>query len=183
MSNNNRYPIQPQTSKIQFRITTPIGEVIARFQEFGGHFMVTKSGENKEVASIDIRAGSLDADRKLICMMLRGEKFFDVENFPSMNFVGSSFEWVNEKNAVLIGDMTIRDVTRKVIFYVELKNSESKTSENYSLEHININASASIRCSDFGLHKLASVVSNTMSLNLEIDALKVDVTTAVADLD
>ena len=183
MSKNNGYLIQPQTSKIQFRINTPIGEVIARFQEFSGHFMVTKSGENDEVASIDIRSGSLDADRKLICMMLRGEKFFDVENFPSMSFISRSFEWVNDEHAVLIGDMTIRNVTRKVVFYVELKNLESKTSENYSLEHITVNASANIRCSDFGLHRLATVVSNTMSLNVEINALKVDVATVVADLD
>lgn len=183
MNKNKSYRIQPGTSKIQFRINTPIGEVVARFQEFSGHLLVMRSGENKGVASIDIGVGSLDADRKLICLMLRGEKFFDVENFPSMNFIGSSFEWVNDDQAILIGDMTIRDVTRKVIFYVDLKKSESKKSKSYSLEHITISASASIRCSDFGLQRLATVVSDTMGLNVEIDALKVDVITAIADLD
>ncbi len=182
VNDNNRYPIQPLTSKIQVHINTPIGKVIARFQAFSGHFIAAKSGENKEATTLEIRTGSLDTDRNLIGMMLRGEKFFDVENFPSMRFVSSSFEWADDEHAALIGDLTIKSVTRKVIFHMELKSAENKTSANYSLEHISINASATIRCSDFELHRLASVISNTMSLNMEIDALKMDAT-AVDTLD
>ncbi len=186
--NNNRYKIQLQTSKIELRINTPIGKVTINFKEFDGSFTALNVGENKQATSINIKTESLDGDRKLICMMLRGEKFFDVENFPSLLFVGSSFEWVNNKQAILIGDMTIKNVTRKVVFYVELDGSEDKASENKVLEYdsseyTTVKASARIRCSDFDLVRLESVISDTMSLYVKIDVLKVDAPIIVAELD
>jgi polyisoprenoid-binding protein YceI len=181
--NNNRYKIQPQTSKIELRINTPIGKVNVNFKEFDGSFTALRDGENKQATSLDIKAESLDGDRTLICMMLRGEKFFDVENFPSLFFIGSSFEWVNDKQAILIGDMTIKNVTRKVVFYVELDGSEDKAPECSSSEYTSVKASARIRCSDFDLVRLESVISDTMSLYVKIDVLKVDAFTTVAGLD
>ena len=102
--------------------------------------------------------------------------------------VSSSFEWVNNNQAILIGDMTIKNVTRKVVFYVELDDSEDKASENKVLEYdsskyTTVKASARIRCSDFDLVRLESVISDTMSLYVNIDVLKVDTSITVAKLD
>jgi polyisoprenoid-binding protein YceI len=116
-------------------------------------------------------------------MMIRGEKFFHLETFPSLVFVSSSFEWVNSNQAILIGDMTIKNVTRKVVFYVELDDSKDKASECNSSEYTTVKASARIRCSDFDLVRLESVISDTMSLYIKIDVLKVDISKTVAGLD
>ena len=183
MINENHYKIQPQTSKIELRINTPIGKVKINFKEFDGSFTALSVGKNKQATSINIKTESLDGERKLICMMLRGEKFFDVENFPSMLFVSSSFEWVNNNQAILIGDMTIKNVIRKVVFYVELDDSENKALKCNSSEYITMKASARIRCSDFDLVRLESVISDTMSLYVKIDVLKVDAPIIIAELN
>ena len=122
--NGNVYEIQPETSKMEFRVDSPIGDVWASFQEFEGRFLMFNSGRDHALASIDINAGSLDTKGGFIRAMLKSESFFDVENFPSMHFVGSSFEWYNSRRAVLKGHMTIKNITRQVAFYVELFDAD-----------------------------------------------------------
>ncbi len=183
VNDNNLFQIQPRTSQIELRVNTPIGKVKVDFKEFDGYFTALRVGENKQATSISIKAESLAGDREPICVMLRGKKFFDVENFPSLFFVGSSFEWVNSKQAILIGDMTIKNVTRKIIFYLELDDSENKTSEYNSSEYSPMKASARIRCSDFDLVRLGSTISDTMSLSVKFDALKLDPPITVVGLE
>lgn len=168
MKNKMLYEIQSQTSMIEFRVGSTIGEITGRFQNFSGHFTILKGGENKTPTSIDVSAGSLDVDADFIGTMLRGENFFDVENFPSISFAGSSFEWVGDKQAILIGDMTIKDVTRKIAFHVERVDFGNERSERISMK-----VTANIRRSEFDLLSMASIVSDRVSLYVNIDALKI----------
>ena len=65
--------------------------------------------------------------------MLKSQRFFDVANFPSMRFVGTSLERYGEGRAVLKGGMTIKNVTRRVAFYVELVDVVQNTSRSKRL--------------------------------------------------
>ena len=168
--NESLYEIQPQTSKMVFRVDSPIGEVWASFQDFEGCFAIMlNSATHEGTVSIDINAESLDADGVFIETMLRSESFFDVENFPSMYFTGSSLEWFNDRHAVLKGYMTIKNVTRQVAFYVELVNANV---ENRYSERITVKATTTIRRSEFGIYTLLPAVSDNVNLFMSIDALK-----------
>ena len=163
----NVYEIQPGTSKMEFRVDSPIGDIWASFQDFEGRFLMLDSGRDHELASIDIDAGSLDADGGLIGAMLKSESFFDVENFPSMHFAGSSFEWYSARRAVLRGHMTIKNITRQVAFYVELVDAEV---DNSNSDRITVTASTTIRRSAFGIDSLLPAVSDNVNLFMSIDA-------------
>lgn len=166
------YEIQQDTSRIEFRVDSPVGEVRARFQNFKGHFAMLDGEQQDSAAIVDINVDSLDTDAGFISMMLKSESFFDVENFPSMRFVGSSFEWFDARNAVLKGELTIHDVTRQVAFYVELVDAEA---ENKYSQRITVKASTTIKRSRFGMYTLLPVVSDDVNLYMSIDALKQDV--------
>ena len=161
------YEIRPETSKMEFRVDSPIGDIWASFKDFEGHFLMFDSGPREKLASIDINAESLDADAGFIGMMLKSERFFDVENFPSMHFVGSSMEWYHKKRAVLKGDMTIKGVTRQVAFYVEV--AEPKPA---SPDRITVTASTTIKRSQFGIDSLLPAVSDNVNLFMSIDAAR-----------
>ena len=167
--NENMYEIQQGTSRMGFHVDSPIGDVWASFQDFDGRFLMLNSGDHQSLASIDINADSLDTDAGLIAMMLKSESFFDVENFPSMRFVGSSFEWYSDRRAVLKGHMTIKNVTRQVAFYVELVDAEA---ENGFSDRITVKATTTIKRSEFGIHTLLPAVSDDVNLFMCIDALK-----------
>lgn len=167
--NENVYEIQPETSKMEFRVDSPIGDIWASFEDFEGHFLMLNSDHHSALASIDINADSLDTNGGIIGMMLKGESFFDVENFPSMRFVGSSFEWYQSRRAVLKGYMTIKNVTRKVAFYVEVVDSDV---ENQYSDRLTVTASTTIKRSEFGIKTLLPVVSDNVNLFMSIDAVR-----------
>ncbi len=167
--NKHIYEIQPEVSKIEFRVDSPIGEICASFQDFKGSFTMVNTGTHKKQAFIDVNTESLNTDGGLIGMMLRSESFFDVENFPSMHFVGSGFEWFDDRHAILKGEMTIKNVTRQVAFYVELDNAKV---DNKNSEHIIMSAKANIKRSEFDIYTMLPVVSDNVSLHVSINAIK-----------
>ena len=169
MLNENIYEIQQETSKMQFRVDSPIGDIWASFQDFEGCFLMLNSRRHHTRAAIDINADSLDTDGGFIGAMLKSENFFDVENFPSMRFTGSSFEWYNDRRGVLKGYMTIKNVTRQVAFYVELVDTDV---DNRFSDRITVAASTTIRRSEFGIYTLLPAVSDDVNLFMSIDALK-----------
>lgn len=167
--NENVYQILPTSSTMEFRVDSPIGDIWASFEDFEGHFLMLKRDSHNALATIDINASSLDADGGFIGMMLKGENFFDVENFPSMRFVGSSFEWLQDRRGVLKGYMTIKNVTRQVAFYVELVGSDEN--DRFS-DRLTVTASTTIKRSEFGIRTLLPVVSDNVNLFMSIDAIR-----------
>jgi len=163
------YEIQQEASIMQISVDSPIGDVWASFQDFEGSFKMLNKGTDRDLASIEVNAGSMTTDNGLVGMMLRSESFLDVENFPSMNFVGSRFEWYGDRHAVLTGNMTIKDTTRQIAFYVELV--DANVEDLYS-ERVTLKATATIKRSEFGIHTLLPVVSDDVNLYISIDALR-----------
>ena len=167
--NENIYTIQQDSSKMEFRVDSPIGDVWASFHDFDGSFAMLNNGDQSDTASIEINAESLETDGGFIGALLKGERFFDVAKFPSMRFVGSSLEWYSDTRAVLKGYMTIKGVTRQVAFYVELVDADT---DNRSSDRITVKASTTIKRSAFGISSLLPAVSDKVNLFISIDAVR-----------
>ena len=170
------YEIQQNTSTIKFRVDSPFGEVWGSFHDFEGSFIMLKNDVSNQSAVVDINTRSLHVDSSLIKKVLKSEIFFNVERFPSMRFVGGSFEWFNDKNAVLKGYLTINDVTRPIAFYVEL--DKPNLTNPYS-ERITVKAATTIKRSEFGIHSMSPAVSDNVNLFMNIDALKKNTTVSM----
>ena len=168
---DNLYEIQQNTSTIEFRVDSPVGEIWGSFHDFEGSFIMLNNDAQNQSAVVDINAGSLDTDASFIRALLKSEVFFDVEKFPSVRFVGSSFEWFSDTRAVLKGYMTIQNITQPVAFYVELIDAND---ENRYSESITVKASTTIKRSVFGIHSMLPAVSDNVNLFMSIDALMID---------
>ena len=94
MFNQNVYKIVEDASYMQFHVNTNLGAVWGGFQEFGGAFVMMNNGlkEDSVLVVIKINVESLDTNTAMIGMTLKGEDFFDVDNFSAIRFVGSTFE-------------------------------------------------------------------------------------------
>jgi polyisoprenoid-binding protein YceI len=169
--NGHVYEIQPETSKMEFRVDSPIGDIWASFKDFESRYLLFNDGRDHALASVDINAESLDTDGGFIGAMLKSERFFDVENFPFMRFEGNSFDWYNARLAVLTGNMTIKNITRQVAFYVELV--DANIDKEYS-DNITVVASTTIRRSEFGIDSLLPAVSDNVNLFMSVDAQKMN---------
>ena len=170
MLQESLYEIQQHTSKVKFRVDSPVGDIWVSFDDFYGRFSMDRNGMHYDPAIVDIQADSLETDASFIGMLLKSESFLNVEKFPSMRFVGSNLEWYSDTRAILKGYMTLHDVTQPVAFYVELINAD----ESCLPERVTVKATTTIKRSEFGIHTLLPIVGDDVNLFLSIDGVKID---------
>ena len=170
-SKGQLYQIQPDTSRIGFCIDSPIGLIEGDFKQFQGGFTMEQQASNTEgKALFRVETDSVEVPNSLVRRMLEGESFLDSEHFPEMLFVSKGFYWVNENEAVLVGDLTIRDVTRTVGFHVEMIEQESEIGDDRQL--VQVKASTRISRAAFGIISMSSVVSDDISLCMQVEAVR-----------
>jgi polyisoprenoid-binding protein YceI len=92
------------------------------------------------VASLDTREPRRDAH-------LRSADFFDVERFPTMTYLVKSVEQDGDEYRI-VGDLTIRDVTREVPLTAEVSGP---VTDPFGGTRIGVSASGKLNRHDFGL--------------------------------
>lgn len=96
---------------------------------------------NIDVASVDTRQGQRDAH-------LKSADFFDAETFPAIRFIGKRIEGDVQNEFKLIGDITIRDVTRQIELAV---TNEGSVKDPWGNDRLGFSARTKIDRRDFGL--------------------------------
>jgi polyisoprenoid-binding protein YceI len=94
-----------------------------------------------DAASIDTRQDQRDAH-------LRSADFFDVERFPTLTYKSRRITNVKGDLFKVIGDLTIRGVSREVVLDV---TSHGTQADPWGGQRAGFEASATIKRSDFGL--------------------------------
>jgi polyisoprenoid-binding protein YceI len=94
-----------------------------------------------DTASIDTREEKRDAH-------LRSADFFDAEKFPRMVFKSKRVEAAGKGNYKLVGDLTIRDVSREVALAVEQTGAGK---DPWGNDRLGFTASTAISRSEWGL--------------------------------
>ena len=79
---------------------------------------------------------------------LRSDDFFDVEKFPTMNFVSTKITETSEDEFDLTGDLTIKGVTKEVTFKAEF---EGKAVDPWGQDVAGFTAEGSIDRKEFDL--------------------------------
>ena len=121
-----------------------------------------------QLASVD--TGSADRDAHLT-----SADFFDVANFPVMSFESTSFKQTDDDEFVLIGNLTIKDVTRPVEIEVEL---EGIVTDPFGNTRAGFEGEAEISRKDFDLNWNVPLdaggvlVSDKIKIQLDISATK-----------
>jgi polyisoprenoid-binding protein YceI len=102
-------------TKVGFSVShLVITDVEGLFKDYSG--TVTTEGDDISTAKVDfsINTASISTENEGRDKHLRSDDFFNAEKFPQMTFKSKSMKKVNDKNYILIGDLTIRDVTKQV---------------------------------------------------------------------
>jgi polyisoprenoid-binding protein YceI len=93
-----------------------ISEVTGNFKDFDISFTSSKDDYSDAIVDASIKVASINTDNERRDGHLKTDDFFNAEKFPLIKFKGTSFEKVGENKYKIIGDLTIRDVTKKVSF-------------------------------------------------------------------
>ena len=122
-----------------------------------------------EAKSVNTRIGRRDDD-------LRSDNFFSIEKFPTLAFRSRRVQNVRAEGFDLVGDLTIRDVTREVVLRVDGPTAPIKDPQGN--RRVGATASTTISRKDFGImwnrtiEAGGVVVGDEVKINLEVEAVE-----------
>lgn len=146
-----------------------VSKVRGQFKEFEGTVKVGDTVTDSQVTAVaqlgSVHTGSADRDAHL-----KSADFFDVENNPTMSFTSTA---VTEDS--LTGDLTIKGVTKPVVFDLEFNGVAT---DPWGNQKAGFEASTEINRKDWGLEWNVALegggvlVSEKIKINLDIQLLK-----------
>ncbi len=169
--NKTTWSIDQAHSDIAFKVKhMMISTVTGHFQDFTA--TATTEGDSFQNAHIEFTAktdsiNSKNADRDA---HLKGEEFFNAAKYPEIKFVSKSFD-----GSQLVGDLTIREVTKEVSLDAEV--SEVAV-DPYGQSKVGIELRGEVNRKDFNLTWSAVteagnvVVSDKVKLVLDAQFIK-----------
>jgi len=158
------YRVKADSSQMGFCVKSPIGMVSGSFQKFQGGIAL-KEPDNQTLITVDMT--SIETDSALIKDILQGDDFFNIEDFPELTFVSSGFEWLNDTQAVIKGELSLHGITKTVAFYVDITEEDADLDDS---DTILVKATTTIQRSQFGIQALSPLVSDKVNLCMSVKA-------------
>lgn len=115
LSAQTNWSVDKSHSKVGFSVShMVITDVDGFFKDYDAK--VTTNGDDFSTANIEftVNTASIFTDNEGRDKHLRSDDFFNAEKFPKMTFKGKSMRKVGDNKFKLVGDLTIRDVTKQV---------------------------------------------------------------------
>ena len=170
------WTLDPAHTQVGFEVKYMMfAKVRGRFTDLEGTLTIGPSDE-ESTASVVLRAASIDTGQAQRDEHLRSPDFFDFERFPQLTFEGSGLRREG-RGLILRGDLTIRDVVRRVELDVE---ESGRGVDPWGNERIGFTATASIDRRDYGLtwnqalETGGVLVGNEVRIVIEVQAVQAD---------
>ena len=95
-----------------------VSEVEGSFKVFDGSIEHTKPDYSDATINFAVDVNSVNTDNERRDNHLKSDDFFNAPQFPQMKFVSNAFKPLGNNKYQLTGSLTIRDVTKPVVFDV-----------------------------------------------------------------
>ncbi len=144
-----KWTIDPMHSEVLFKVKhLVISTVTGSFKSFSG----SASFENGSLEGADISfsmdVNSVDTNQAQRDAHLKSADFFDAENYPSIDFQSTSFVKKDDENYALLGNLTMKGVTKQVEVNAEYGGTEK---DGYGNQKIGFEITGTINRKEFGL--------------------------------
>jgi len=120
------FPIDTGHSYVGFSIQyMGFAKMRGRFADFSGAIRYVESDITKTSATVIIKTESIDTDHDFRDKDLKSDNWFDAAKFPVIRFQSKRVE-KNAEGVEIIGDLTIKDVTKEVRIKLEQSSGHQK---------------------------------------------------------
>ncbi|MBO6769121.1 MAG: YceI family protein [Erythrobacter sp.] len=135
----------------------------ARFPEMEGTVQIVPGEPERAVIDVTFDATALEAPDRTTLRRLRGEKFFWVERYPEIRFVGRSLKLESATRGIVAGELTARGVTLPQVLNVEFDRDPLTASPG---EAIGFTGEMTIDRRDYGMKSYQIIVGNKVDISL-----------------
>jgi polyisoprenoid-binding protein YceI len=94
-----------------------------RFNEFAGELAYRPERPADTHVDLTVYTNSVDMHDRDGDRLLKSNDFFDVEHFPTMHFAGSIADDRNDGKLAIVGDLTIRGITKRISAPVAVRST------------------------------------------------------------
>ena len=143
------WQLDPAHTSVEFAVKhLMISTVKGRFGDVSGTLKGKLEDPTNASAEVDIVVESIDTRQAQRDAHLRSADFFDAIKWPTIRFVSKRVEGDVNGEFALIGDLTIRDVTREIKLDV---TNEGAVKDPWGNSRIGFSAKGKVDRRDFGL--------------------------------
>lgn len=115
-----KWVIDPTHSEVQFKVKhLVISTVTGSFQKFEAEAIAKKDDFTDVQVTFTADAKSITTNNDQRDTHLRSDDFFNTDKYPQITFKSTEFRKVGDHEYKLVGDLTIRDVTKPIALDVE----------------------------------------------------------------
>ena len=144
-----RFEFDPAHTRFAFTAKhMMVSTVHGHFGQFGGYVELAGDQPTTARGEATIQVGSVSTNDERRDGHLRSGDFFDVEKYPEMTFKTTGVKSVGKDKYQVVGDLTIKDVTKPVTLDVKL---EGRFNDPWGNDRVGITAQGTIDRRDWGL--------------------------------
>lgn len=159
-----RYTLDARASEVAAKVPFfGLASKTARFPKMQGMVSITPGAPERAVIDVTFDATALEAPDRVTLARLRGEKFFDVENYPTVRFVGRSLKLTSPTQGKVEGELTARGITRPQVLEVTFEE-DPVTSPG---KPIRFTGSTTIDRRDYGMKAYPMIVGSKVDITLK----------------
>jgi len=169
--------IDPAHSVAEFKVKhMMISNVKGQFAKVTGSLTLDESDLTKSKVTASIEANSIETRDAQRDTHLKSADFLHVEKFPTLSFNSTRLSLIRDGELAVEGDLTIRGVTRKVVFNVE--GPTPPTKDPWGNTRVGISATTKINRKDYGLTWNAALetggilIGDEVTITLEVEFIK-----------
>ncbi|RIV18089.1 polyisoprenoid-binding protein [Fibrisoma montanum] len=179
-ANAQTWMVDKSHAKVGFTVThLMLSEVDGNFKTYDAKITAGKPDLSDAVVELTVDANSVDTDNERRDNDLRGDRFFNVAQYPTITFKSTSFQKVEGKKYKLNGNLTMHGVTKPVTLDAVLTGPVTMDSPRGKQEKAGLKVTGTIKRSDFSLGTIpVAVVSDEVELKAAGEFAKQDASMA-----
>jgi len=169
--------IDPAHATAEFKVKhMMIAHVKGQFSKVTGVLIFDESDPTKSGVEATIEAASIETREPQRDAHLKSADFLYVEKYPTLSFKSTDIKVAGDGELKVQGDLTIRDVTRRVTLAVE--GPTPPTKDPWGNTRIAISATTKINRQDFGLvwnvalETGGILVGDEVTITLDVEFIK-----------
>ncbi len=173
---STQWQIDDSHTNAQFSVRhLMISTVRGRFAQVSGQVSYDPSSPKAVDVRVEIPVASINTHNEQRDSHLKSPDFFDAANHPTITFVGSRIVGDVSGAFELVGELTIRGVTKPITLKV---SNEGTGNDPWGNERMGFSAVGKLNRLEFGLHWNAAletggmVVSDEVKLEIDVEIMR-----------
>jgi polyisoprenoid-binding protein YceI len=162
------YRVDADSSSVGFCVRHfPFQEFRGQFKNIVGGLALPPDPSQYGHALLLIHSASLISENSDLVPLVIGHSFIDAERYPEILFVGRRFVWLNDRQARIYGELTLRGRKQPVVLNVDVERDADEDYEGR--QHIRMRGSTLVNRFQFDMNSYRYFVSEQVKLCLAVE--------------